>query len=84
MLRRLLRVIANGGLGNTAELATALDVSSGLVEAMIGELDRRGLVQRAGATGAGCDGCPMERNCGPRARAAAWLLTTAGRRHVQA
>lgn len=84
MLRRLLGLIAQGRLGNTAELATALDVPKGLVEAMIGELAQRGLVQRAGQCGAGCGGCPAERTCGPTGQAGAWLLTAAGRRHVEA
>ena len=83
VLKRLLRVVAHGQAGNTAELAAAIDASPALVEAMVGELERRGLLQRAGECGSACGGCPSEAACDPQQQASAWLLTAAGRRYSE-
>lgn len=82
MLKRLLKVVAGGQVGSTAELAAAIDASPAMVEAMVGELERRGLLQRAGECGVACKGCPSETACEPRDQGGAWMLTTAGRRYA--
>lgn len=83
MLKILLATIAADKSGNTAGLASAIGTSPAMIEALIGELERRGLLQRAGECGSGCTGCPTPTGCGPGARGSAWLLTAAGRRYVE-
>jgi hypothetical protein len=80
VLKQLLATVAAGRAGNTAELASALQVSPGLAEAMVGDLARRGLLERVGDCGTPCAGCPAEMDCGPAPRRGAWMLTEAGRR----
>jgi predicted transcriptional regulator of viral defense system len=83
VLKRLLSTIAAGQVANTAELAAAIDASPAMVEALVGELERRGLLQRAGDCGSVCTGCPTEPECGQQTQASAWLLTAAGRRYAE-
>lgn len=83
MFKRLLREVASGQVGSTAELAAAIGVSPAMVEAMVAELERRGLLQRAGECGTTCAGCPSESACDPRMQGSAWLLTAAGRRYAE-
>ena len=80
MLKHLLATIATGRIGSTAELAVATGASPEMIEALVAELERRGLLQRAGDCGAVCTGCPVEPSCGPTGQAHAWILTAAGRR----
>lgn len=80
MLKRMLTKVAARQVGSTAELAAAMESSPAMVEAMAGELERRGLLQRAGDCGSVCAGCPTEVACGPKAHGVAWMLTAAGRR----
>jgi hypothetical protein len=82
VLKRLLATIAGGRIGDTAELATAIDASPAMIDALLGELERRGLLQRSGECGAVCNGCPAGLECKPRAQGGAWLLTAAGRRYA--
>ncbi|MFU8896562.1 MAG: FeoC-like transcriptional regulator [Gammaproteobacteria bacterium] len=83
MLRKLLSTVAAGRVGNTAELAVAIDASPAMVDVMVGELERRGMLQRAGDCGAVCTGCPTEPVCGSKAAGSAWMLTAAGRRYTE-
>lgn len=83
MLKLLLTTVACGRIGNTAELAAVIGASPAMVEALIAELERRGLLQRAGECGAVCNGCPTEVACGDKAQAGAWMLTAAGRRYAE-
>lgn len=83
MFKRLLSAVASGQVGNTAELAAAIEVSPAMVEAMVAELERRGLLQRAGDCGSTCAGCPSESACDPAAQGTAWMLTAAGRRYAE-
>jgi hypothetical protein len=83
VLKILLATIAADQSGNAAGLATAIGTSPAMIEALIGELERRGLLQRAGECGSGCTACPVPTGCGHHARGSAWLLTTAGRRYVE-
>lgn len=82
MLRDLLVTVAAGRVGNTAELAAAIHASPALIEAMVAELERRGLLLRAGDCGSVCAGCPAEAACGPQPQGNAWMLTAAGRRYA--
>ena len=82
MLKKLLDCIEGGQVGNTAEAAAALEASPALVAAMLGELGRRGLVQRTGDCAASCGGCAAAQGCDAGAGARAWMLTLAGRRAV--
>ncbi len=60
----LLRVLADGGLYSTAELARRLDVSVGLVAAMSDDLVRRGYLVEVGTTcDTGCAGCGVQAAC---------------------
>jgi hypothetical protein len=80
VLKRMLNKVSAGQVGSTAELAEAMDASPAMVAAMVGELERRGLLQRAGDCGSACAGCPTEVACGPKVQGGAWMLTAAGRR----
>jgi hypothetical protein len=80
VLKQLLDCIESGQVGSTAEAAAALEASPALVEAMLGELGRRGLLQRAGDCAAGCGGCATAQGCETGATARVWMLTLAGRR----
>ena len=82
MLKRLLATIATGRIGSMAELAAATDMSPEMIEALLAELERRGLLQRAGDCGAVCTACPAEPSCGPAGQARAWILTASGRRYA--
>lgn len=80
MLKQLLDCIESGQVASTAEAAAALEASPALVEAMLGELGRRGLVQRTGDCAASCGGCAVAQGCEAGTGARAWMLTLAGRR----
>jgi predicted transcriptional regulator of viral defense system len=77
-----LSTVAAGQVGSTAELAETLDASPELVQAVVVELEQRGLLQRVGDCGEVCSGCPAEVNCGPAVKRSAWMLTTEGRRYL--
>jgi predicted ArsR family transcriptional regulator len=79
MLRRLIQAVAGGRSGNTRELAEALGASPSVVEAMMEELVRRGLAQRADECAPGCGDCPVSGVCASRSAGGIWVLTRAGR-----
>lgn len=84
MLKRVLVEIAAGRVGSLTELAKTIDASPEMVEVMVMELERRGLLQRAGDCGSPCAGCPKEIACAPGAsQGGAWMLTAAGRRYAE-
>jgi len=83
-LAEMLRLLADGGIHSTAELARRLEVGEGLLAAMVDDLSRRGYLaavdQSCGAT---CDGCGVRSACAaPGATPPARLLalTDRGRR----
>lgn len=83
MMRRLLAVAGEGGIGNLQDLALRLAVSPALVQLMVGELSRRGYVRPAGQCTVACGGCSLQPGCpaGPeRQTPGLWVLTEAGRR----
>jgi hypothetical protein len=63
-LAEMLRLLADGGIHSTAELARRLEVGEGLLAAMVDDLSRRGYLaavdQSCGAT---CDGCGIQAAC---------------------
>jgi predicted transcriptional regulator of viral defense system len=82
MFKRLLSTVADGRAGSTAELAAAIDASPAMIEALVSDLERRGLLQRAGECGSGCNACQRGPECDPTTQGGAWILTTAGRRYA--
>ncbi len=79
MLRRLIEAVARGGSGNTRQLAETLGATQPVVEAMMEELVRRGLAQRADECAPGCGDCPVGSLCASRGAGGIWVLTRAGR-----
>ncbi len=77
MLEKLLNEIENGGTLQPAALADRLNITIGLVEMMLEDLERRGkLVQVATECSEPCGGCPLVGECAitsPQGRM--WMLT---------
>jgi hypothetical protein len=79
VLRRLIEAVARGGAGDTRELAAELGASQAVVEAMMDELARRGLVARASECMPACSECPAGGICASRGSGGIWIVTRAGR-----
>jgi hypothetical protein len=77
MLEKLLGEIQRGGTLQPAVLAAKLNVSAGLVEMMLEDLERRGLLaQVTTSCSEPCGGCPLVGECAtvsPQGRM--WMLT---------
>jgi DNA-binding MarR family transcriptional regulator len=88
VLDELLRLLNDGGLHSTAELARRLGVTEGLVSAMAADLARRGYLEPIETgCGTGCDGCGLAAACSPAQgdrRAPLLALTAKGRAAAQA
>ena len=81
MLKKLLRLIAEGGTRTRAELARELEVSEGLVKQMLEDLTRMGYLQPiAGGCDACCAACPLAKTCAVGTPARVWTLTERGRK----
>ncbi len=64
MLEKLLAEIRAGGTLQPAALAVKLNTSVGLVEMMLEDLERRGVITQVNtACGEPCGGCPMVGEC---------------------
>ncbi len=76
MLEKLLDEIRSGGTLQPAALAARLNVSPGLVEMMLEDLERRGLLTQVNAScSEPCGGCPLVGECAitnPQGRM--WML----------
>ncbi len=76
MLEKLLVEIRKGGTLQPAALAARLGVSAGLVEIMLEDLERRGMIAQVNTNcGEPCGGCPLVGECavaGPQGRM--WML----------
>ena len=83
-LAEMLRLLADGGIHSTADLARRLEVGEGLLAAMVDDLSRRGYLAAVDQScGAACDGCGVRSACAaPGATPPARLLalTDRGRR----
>jgi hypothetical protein len=89
MLNDLLRLLGDGGIHSTAELARRLGVSEALVSAMTSDLTRRGyLAALDTGCATACDGCGLSAACAapgePSAHASLLALTPKGQRAVGA
>jgi hypothetical protein len=63
ILEQLLREIENGGTLETGTLAARLGASPQLVQAMLGHLQRSGLIRPYVDCGDGCNGCRIREAC---------------------
>jgi len=64
MLTRLLKLIREGDLHTSSELAAALGTSRDMVEAMLADLQRRGMIGTLpGQTATACRHCPYAGRC---------------------
>ncbi len=76
MLEKLLSEIRDGGTLQPAVLAARLNISVGLVEMMLEDLERRGMLAQVNTScGEPCGGCPLVGECaisGPQGRM--WML----------
>jgi hypothetical protein len=77
MLEKLLNEIRGGGTLQPAALARKLNISVGMVEMMLEDLERRGMLAQVN-TGCSepCGGCPLVGECAvtnPQGRM--WMLT---------
>ena len=72
MLQKLLAEIQKGGTLNPTALAARIGASPALVEMMLEDLERRGMLSRlsAGCSAGGCAGCASASACAPRV----WVL----------
>lgn len=81
MLRQLLDVVARGEGVAPRAIARRLGVTEPMVQLMLDDLVRRGLLAPANGTCASsCDGCPIGPVCSPGAQI--WLVTARGRRLI--
>ena len=89
MLNDLLRLLGDGGIHSTAELARRLAVTETLLAAMTGDLTRRGYLAALDTSCAtACDGCGLSAACAapgePSAHASLLTLTPKGQRATSA
>jgi hypothetical protein len=81
MLQKLLAEIEKGGTLNPAALAVGLQTSPGLVEMMLEDLERRGLLSRLAtqcSSAEACGGCPTASKCTPggQPQARVWMRSS--------
>ncbi len=77
MLESLLQEIRNGGTLQPAALAGKLGVNVAMIEMMLEDLERRGLLSQLndGCSTAACHGCAIAESCsscGPKGRLWMW------------
>lgn len=63
MLEQLVKEIRAGGTLETGDLATRLGTTPQLIEAMLGHLQRSGLIQAYVSCSDGCQGCSLQDAC---------------------
>ncbi len=81
VLLRLLRLIAEAGSADSAELAHRLGVTPALMQDMLDTLSRQGYLKRVVTdTSAACAQCPMRRDCLSAGKARLWTLSEKGAR----
>ena len=79
MLVRLLRLIAEAGSADSAELAHSLGVSPALMQSMLDMLSRQGYLKSVVTdTSAACVQCPIRRSCLNGGKARLWTLSEKG------
>jgi len=85
LLTEVLRLLREGGIHSTAELARRLDTREALVSAMAADLADRGYLElMPGGCAPACDGCALSGRCAmpgePVTAARTFALTAKGRR----
>ncbi len=76
MLQKLLDKLAAGGVHSYADLCRELEVSEGLLEQILTDLERMGYLKRVGADcETHCAGCPMNNACAVGRPGQIWTLT---------
>jgi predicted ArsR family transcriptional regulator len=85
MTRRVLALMADGGVSTHAELAAALGARLSETEAILAELAALGFVRDLacppdGRRGGGCAGCALGNGCVVGRPSHVWTLTEKGRR----
>ena len=84
MLQRLLALVASSGIRNVRELAQQLNVSEGLVEGMLDQLQHMGYLRIANAACSGeCEHCSLATSCTTDRTGRVWMLTAKGQRIAQ-
>jgi len=63
MLRKVLRLLEQGGLHTVSDIATALDTSEAIAEQMVERLTRWGYLTPLGGCAATCSACPAQGHC---------------------
>ncbi len=63
MLAQLLFEIRSGGTLEVGSLASRLNTSPQMIEAMLEHLQRAGYIQPYQACDSGCDGCGLQSDC---------------------
>lgn len=76
MLEHLLLLVRQGGLQTSDGLARQMGVTPTLVEMMLADLQRRGVVAQSGTCGDGCNGCDVASACGQGGAQRLWRLRT--------
>jgi predicted ArsR family transcriptional regulator len=74
MLEQLLEIVRQGGVQTTEGLAQRLGVTPGLIDMMLEDLERRGVVAQAGACGDGCAGCDLAKGCSQQGGQRLWTV----------
>jgi predicted transcriptional regulator len=75
MLERLLNEIRKGGTLQPGMLAERLNLSTAMVEAMLADLERRGMLQQVDTRcSEPCGGCPLVSSCSTGDRGRLWML----------
>ena len=80
VLKRLLRLVAKGGVHSYATLAGQLGVSTGLLEQMLRDLARMGYIAPVGGAcdTSQCHHCPLGGSCATDTQGNVWVLTAKG------
>ena len=80
MLKRLLQLVAEGGVHSYATLAGQLGVSRGLMEQMLQDLARMGYTAPLGGAcdTSQCHHCPLGGSCATDTQSNVWALTEKG------
>lgn len=75
LLQELLKIVSEENLATQATLAQRLNVSQGLVELMLADLERAGYLRVVTGDCGGCAGCGLRQAChSPQARL--WIRTS--------
>jgi predicted ArsR family transcriptional regulator len=74
MLERLLNLLRDPRTHSLVDLASALDTSPEMVQAMLKDLERMGYVRQVTGCAQNCSGCPMNSSCTLAGPTRIWAL----------